>query len=366
MVRKFTQNNDIKMIVQEKQISTSQIRSILKKKGIFSLVFNAEELSNEIYPLYLGSAEIDKIKELMQTESNYKKSSLMTIVPKDANTDIDSLLEDVEEQFLKYRTCENKYRIETITTDKNGQINLQISYMKQIKGKVALIKNKKKEVGVTLKKDLDSSRILVDIRQNDNLDLKEFEKFLEQVNSLGGFKDLFKIERISLDKLIRDNKIKFFDKLSAYKYDDWSIEDIKGIDVKRADKSEDDDDEEDDDEEDDDEEKLSSDELIGITNAMFKGDSIRSTGIVKKFEEQGFYFTSMKFKYAYKKTAENFIIDINFKGTENVKIDIINTYDGNDKIVFPMSQQEEIIQSFQEVVNKIYKEIINEQKRIIE
>ena len=358
MIRKFTQNNDIKMIVQEKQISTSQIRSILKKKGIFSLVFNAEELSNEIYPIYLGSAQIDKIKELMQTESNYKKSSLMTIVPKEDDTDIDSLLEDIAEQFLKYRTCDNKYKIETITTDKNGQINLQISYMKQIKGKVALIKNKKKEVGVTLKNDLDSSRILVDIRQTDNLDLKEFERFLDQVNSLGGFKDLFKIERISLDKLTRDNKIKFFDKLSAYKYDDWSIEDIKGIDVKRAERNEEDD------EEDEGEERLSSDELIGITNAMFKGDSIRNTGIVKKFEEQGFYFTSMKFKYAYKKTAENFIIDINFKGTENVKIDIISTYDDMDKIVFPMAQQEEIIQKFQEVVNNIYKEIINDQKRI--
>ena len=210
MVRKFTKNNDIKMIVQEKQVSTSQIKAMLKKRGIFSLVFNAEELSNEIYPIYLGSAQIDKIKELLQTESNFKKSALMTIVPKDSGADIDGFLEDIESQFLKYRTFDKKYKIETITTDKNGEISLQISYMKQIKGKVELIKNKKKEIGVTLKRDLDSSSILVDIRQNDNSDLKEFEKFLEQVNSLGGTKDLFKIERISLDKLTTENKINFF------------------------------------------------------------------------------------------------------------------------------------------------------------
>lgn len=349
MVRKFTQNNDVKMIIQEKQISTNQIKNLLKKKGIFSLVSNAEELSKEIYPIYLGSADIDKMKELMQTENNYKKSSLMTIIPKENNHDIDSLLEDIEEQFLKYRTYNKKYKIETITTDKSGQINIGISYVKKIKGKVALIKDKKKELGVTLKKDLDSSGILVDIRQNDNSDLKEFEKFLEQVNSLDGFPELFKIEHLSLDNLTKDNKIKFFDDLIAYIYDDWVIEDIKGIDVKRGEKLE------------DEEEVLSSDELIGITNAMFKGDSIRNTGIVKKFEDQGFYFTSMKFKYSYRKTTENFVIDINFKGTENVKIDIINTYDNMDKIVFPMAQQEEIIQKFQEVVNKLYKDIINTQ-----
>jgi hypothetical protein len=161
MIRKFTQNDDIKMIIQEKQISTTQIKSILRKKGIFSLVFNAEELANEIYPLYFGSADIERIKELMQTERNYKKSSLMTIVPRDSNTDIDKLLEDVEAQFIKYRTYNRKYKIETITTDKEGQINLQMSYIKKVKGTVKLIKDKKKEVGVILKKDSDSSRILI-------------------------------------------------------------------------------------------------------------------------------------------------------------------------------------------------------------
>lgn len=354
MIRKFTQNNDIKMIIQEKQISTNQIRSILKKKGIFSLVSNAEELAEEIYSIYFGITEIDKMKEFMQTEGNYKKSSLMTIVPKEDDKDIDSLLEDIEEQFYHYKTCnDGKCKIDSITSDENGQITMEISYIKKIKGKVSLINNVKKEVGVILKKDSDSSRILVDIRQNDNSDLKEFEKFLGQVNSLGGCPELFKIEHLSLDKLTKDNKIKFFDKLIAYRYSDWIIEDIKGIDVKREDKSAE--------EEDDDDEALSSDELVGITNAMFKGDSIRNTGIVKKFEKQGFYFTSMKFKYAYKKSAESFLVDINFKGTENVKIDIINTYDDTDRIIFPTAQQEAIIQKFQEVVNKVYKDIINDQ-----
>jgi len=56
--------------------------------------------------------------------------------------------------------------------------------------------------------------------------------------------------------------------------------------------------------------------------------------IVKKFEEQGYYFISMKLKYSYIKTNDSFIIDTNFKGsTDGIKIDIVKTYemDENDR-----------------------------------
>ena len=69
-----------------------------------------------------------------------------------------------------------------------------------------------------------------------------------------------------------------------------TLEDIKGIDVQRSDKSD-----IDDDNFDEDGEIVSQDELIGIKTAVFKGSSIRDTGIVKKFEKQGFYFISMRF-----------------------------------------------------------------------
>lgn len=354
MIREFAQNNDIKMIIKEKQISMNRMKSILKEKGIFSLVSNSEELAEEIYPIYFGTIEIEKMKEFMNTESNYKKSSLITIVPNESEKDIDSLLEEVEDQFSRYKACGDKRcKIDTITSDKDGNITMDISYIKKIKGKVSLINNVKKKFEVMLKKDVDSNRILIDIRQNDNSDLKEFEKFLEQVNSFGGNTELFEIESLSLDKLTKDNKIKFFDELIAHRYEDWLIEDIKGIDVKRQDKADAEDEEE--------EETLSSDELVGISNAMFKGDSIRNTGIVKKFENQDFYFTSMKFKYAYKTSEESFLIDINFKGTNGVKIDIINTYSDTDKVIFPAAQQEKIILKFQEIVNKIFRNLVNNQ-----
>jgi hypothetical protein len=353
MVTKFAKNSDVKMIIQEKQIATNQVKSLLRKKGIFSFVANAEELSNEIYPIYLGSSDIEKIKQLMQTESNYKKSSLMSLIPKDKETSIDDFLEMIGDELQKYRARLMKYKIESIQVDKSGSINMRMTYTKRNKGKVELIKDKIKELNVTFKKDMNNSKVLVDIRQNDNSDLKEFNNFLTQINSHGGSDKIFNLQYLTLDKLTRDNKIKFYDELIAHKYPEWVIEDIKGIDVKKGDEILDD--------EEDDGESLSSDELVGINSAMFKGNSIRDAGIVGKFEKQGFYFTSMKFKYAYISTTESFVIDINFKGTDNVKIDIMNTYDNSDTIVLPMKQQEEIIQEFQKVVNEIYNDIIASQ-----
>ena len=51
MINKFAQNSEIKMLVEEKQINPSQFKRILSNKGIFSLVRNAEELSNQISSL---------------------------------------------------------------------------------------------------------------------------------------------------------------------------------------------------------------------------------------------------------------------------------------------------------------------------
>ena len=76
----------------------------------------------------------------------------------------------------------------------------------------------------------------------------------------------------------------------------------------------------------------------------------------------------MKFKYSYNATVDSFIIDINFKGTDNIKIDIVKTYerDENDRdliTVLPVSEQEEIILAFQEASYNVYNKLINSQKK---
>ena len=78
----------------------------------------------------------------------------------------------------------------------------------------------------------------------------------------------------------------------------------------------------------------------------------------------------MKYKYSYKKTLESFIIDINFKGTDNIKIDIIKTYERDESDrdlinVLPVSEQEAIIVAFQNANYEVYNSLIKSQEKVL-
>lgn len=358
MINKFAQNSEIKMLVEEKQINPGQFKRILSNKGIFSLVRNSEELSNQIYPFFFGSKDIQLMKELMQSSTSYEKSSIIKINPIGEYKTLDEFIDNINEDIQQYRVKNLKYKIDDIHKDESGNLHIRMTYNKKYKGKTELIKNQIRDLNIKIEKRDKEKSLLVDIRQKDNSDLKEFDMFIKSLNRIEGESDSFNIEYLTLDKLSKENKIKFFDELIKYTHTNWKLEDIKGVDFKK-------------DEEDiydEQEEVVSSDDLAGINSAIFKGSSIRDSGIVKKFEEQGFYFTSMKFKYSYNTTVDSFIIDINFKGTDNIKIDIVKTYekDENDRdliTVLPVSEQEKIILAFQEASYDVYNKLINSQKR---
>ncbi|QHI73084.1 hypothetical protein [Aminipila terrae] len=358
MIKSFAPNSQIKMIISEKEISTTQIKWFLSQKGIFSMVQNSEELSNEIYPIFFGCSDIEKLQEMLQSDKNYQKSSIMILEPCEKDMGINEFQDFITDELNRYKSKNEKYRIESVQKNKEGNILFKILYTKKVKGKIELLKDKVKEINVKIEKRSLDNKLIVDIRQNDNSDLKELDIFIHQLSFGENKENLFNVEYITLDKLNNDNKIKFFDDLIAYKYKEWRLEDIKGVDVNKTENL---------DEDEDGEESITKDELAGINSAVFKGNSIRETGIVQKFLKQGFYFTSMKFKYEYQSSFESFVIDVNFKSTENIKIEIIKTYDKDDHIdrdlicVLPFSKQEEILVAFQNVAYEIYNNLLESQ-----
>ncbi|EHI96917.1 hypothetical protein CDLVIII_0179 [Clostridium sp. DL-VIII] len=364
MVEKFTQNSDVKLIVEEKQIMPSQFKRFLGRKGIFSLVRNAEELSNQIYPFFFGSDDITYIQQLMQTTANYKKSSIITLIPKNKEILSENFIDSINEEIQNYKIKNEKYKVENIYKDNEGNLHFKMIYAKKVKGNIELIKDKIKEVGVKISKtNDDTNKLIIDIRQNDTSDLKEFDLFISQINIAEDDLKLFDIEYITLDKLTKENKIKFYDKIIAHKYNGWKFIDVKSVSVCKGEDLEKEELDNDDDEEDGSSDVISVDELAGIRTAVLQGNSIRDSGIVKRFEKENFYFTSMSLKYLIQSTLEAFIIDINFKGTNNIKIDIIKTYGEDEKgneilAILPSRQQEEIILKFQKEVCNIYESLL--------
>lgn len=362
MITKFAESKEVKMIVEERQIATIQYKRFLAKKGVFSLTSGAEGLANQTYPFILGSKEIQYLQNMMQTSNSYKKSSMLILKPINEYENLNEFIDEIDDSIEEYRLGNSKYKIDNIIKDKEENLIIKMSYSKRIKGKTELIKNKIKEVEIRLSKIEKDGKIALDIRQNDNTDLKEVESFINAISNVNKEESLFQTEKISLDRLTIANKIDFFDQLMKKKYKEWKLDDIKGIDVERKEE------ELQQEELDDEEGSILPNELAGIKKAVFKGNSLRSTGIVKQFEKQGFYFTAMRFKYTLNKTTESFIIDINFKGIDNVKIDIVKNFERDEKdkdsiVIFPQYQQEEIISEFQDAVYKVYKSIIKSQDK---
>jgi len=359
MIKKFANNSDVKLLVEEKQINTLQFKRFLAKRGVFPLARNSTVLSNQIYPIFFGSHEINRIQELLHGSNSYQKSSMLTLSPIDKDMSINDFILSIHDELQNYTRNEGSYKIEASTKDSDGNLNIVMSYEKKLKGRNVLLQTKKKVLRLKIKKSSDKENLFVDIRQNDNSDLKEVELFFNEINQQDSSESLFKVSKLTLDSLTKEHQIKFFDDLIARLYDDWKLDDIKGVDFKRYKNS------------DDPDAEISSSELAGINSAIFKGSSIRDTGIVKKFESEGFYFTSMKFKYAYTKTLESFVIDIHFKGTtEGIKVDIVKTYekDENEKDivhVLPPSQQEEIILCFQKASYEVFNNLISAQLKAI-
>ena len=152
-----------------------------------------------------------------------------------------------------------------------------------------------------------------------------------------------------------------FDQLSAYSFDNWKLKTVVGITVKKASTSEDDI-EEDTSEND---ESLSG-TLAGISQAVLNGSGLRSNEFVQSSIQQGYYISSMKYRYLCTQEAGEFVVAINSKG-ENLRVDIEKSFSDDDGNLYiqPFSKglQDEIIKAFQDASNSIFYSLIEEQKK---
>jgi len=140
------------------------------------------------------------------------------------------------------------------------------------------------------------------------------------------------------------------------------IGDLVGITVKKATSSEDDIEEED-----SENDESTSGTLAGISQAVLNGSGLRSNEFVQNSIQQGYYISSMKYRYVCTQEAGEFVVAINSKG-ENLRVDIEKSFSDDDGKLyvqpFPKELQDEIIRAFQKAANTIFYSLIEEQKQV--
>lgn len=357
-IRKYVQNEEFKKIVEDKLINATALKQVLKSKGILPICTTNANLAELVYRFFLGSEVMTKIREIMNFEQNNLKSTMLILNP---TQQPEEFIDVVSDLLVKVQRVPNsKYKLKNISK-KDSSISLQFAYNKFQKGRVELASEREVLLDVEISATNDD-QYKVSVLHEGLSDSKQFFLLLEEISTRNIKEQPFTLKRISLSRLIKKNKVDFFDKFGKVKHKDWKVIDITNVTVNKDEKYIDEDDSM--------ETELSENEatgkLTGISSAILTGDKLLNNDFVKECMDQGFIFSSMRYKFEHRIEPIVIQLDVSFKQTD-LKINIIKTYivedDGKNHIsTLPVYQQTEIINYFQSEAYKLYQDLLKTQE----
>ncbi len=360
MINEYTDCAELMRLISDQKIKPTTIKRYLSKQGIIFTAINAKTFAEDVYTIFLGGQETSNITQMIVNEGNYEKSTLINARVKEGYEEID-ILDFFADNFNAYRSSRFQgYMIEQ-PVKSESELFVNLSYKRKLPGKNKLIQEETRYIRVAIRKK-SKSEVAIDIRQPSSMDAQKALDLLQKMTETGDESEVY-LAHVNLSLLTEKNKVNFFDQLSAYSFDNWSLKTITGITVRKADVQGDDDVDEDSKEDDG-----GTGALAGISQAVLNGSGLRSNEFVQNSIQQGYYISSMKYRYICTQEAGEFIVAINTKG-ENLRVDMEKSYsDDNGKLYiqpFPKDQQDEIIRSFQEAANSIFYSLIEEQKTVV-
>lgn len=357
MITEYTDCSEFMRLISDQKIKPSAVKHFFSKQGVVFTSTNASIVANEVYTILLGGTEMAQVTQMIVSEGNYEKSTLINAKIKAGSEDI-NLLDYFADGFNALRsTSYQGYMIEhPIKSDSELLINM--SYKRKLPGKNKLIQEETRFIKITIR-NTDKNSVSIDIRQPSSFDTQKALDILKKIVGEDSGNPVY-LSHLNLDLLTDKNKVAFFDKLLAISFSNWRLKTVTGITVRKSNITDDD----------DLDSEISDDDgetgtLAGINQAVLNGSGLRSNEFVQKSLDQGYYISSMKYRYTCTQEAGEFIVGISSKG-ENLRVDMEKSYCDEDGTLyiqpFPKNQQDEIICLFQKSANDIFYDLISEQK----
>lgn len=353
-IKNYLTCKDFRKIIEDKIVNTCNIKLLLRKKGILPVCISSSDLAQQTYRIFWGHEFASKIVDYIDAEQNNLKSTVLIIKPKETIDDVDYIQEIVNEFVNKKNISQTQYKIAYVNKRNNNTgVDLKYSYTKTIKGKMSVLENK--EINLDISISPINDKFKVNIKHEGMSDSKNFVNFIDKMMNNPDSTSIFKLSRIRLESLIAENKVNFFDRFGAYKYNDWFVRDITSVSLTRHI----------DDNEDNIDTPLDTNTLAGISSAVLNGAGLRNVSFVEDCMNRGFFFQSMRFRLEHKNLPLILEIDVSFKQTD-LKIIINKTLqtdeDGkNIKTILPRNEQIVYIDYFQDVAYEVYSTLLKEQ-----
>lgn len=360
MITEYTDCAELMRLITEQKIKPAAIKRYLSRQGIIFTATNAQTFADDIYTIFLGGNEMSKITQMIVNEGNYEKSTLINAKLRECSDDTD-ILDFFTDKFNSYRSSRFQGYIIEQPIKSGTELSVNMSYKRKLPGKNKLIQEETRYISVVIRKK-NKSEVAIDIRQPSSFDAQKALDLLKVMTENSEDSEVF-LAHVNLELLTEKNKVNFYDKLSAYTFKNWRLKTVTGITVRKATIQEDDDINEETSEDD-----VTTGALAGISQAVLNGSGLRSNAFVQNSIQQGYYISSMKYRYICTQEAGEFVIAINSKG-ENLRVDMEKSFSDEDGKLytqpFPKTQQDEIIRAFQEAANSIFYTLIADQKNSV-
>lgn len=335
--------------------STTALKRLCKANGVFLLSSEKETLIREAHLFFWGFNEINQISNYIDDEKNYKKSFRLKINCEQTETDC---FDDFYNALTTYRN--SVANVDNITFDsyhlsiEDGDKILtgEVSYKKRKPGKVELLREVTQRFSFSAQKASDGN-INIDFIFNDRGDVNVAKRMIN--TAIAPSDSLSEPTQISLKSLSIAERVSLFDRFFRYTFQSWRLDTIQSIKISDVEEELPDE---------NGQEELEESVLSGIKSALLSGTGLRSNPIVIQAVDRGYFFPKATIMFEHKREAEKILVDFAFNSDELLlEISMVTTYEVEDGRSFkrPMmpEEQAEILHEFHDIMQHIYKEIID-------
>ena len=213
MITEYTDCSEFMRLIAEQKIKPSAVKRYLCKQGIILTSTNAANVANDVYTILLGGKEMAEITQMIISEGNYEKSTIVNARVKNSDNEVD-LIDFFADGFNSLRSTSYQGYIIEQPIKEESSLAVNLSYKRKLPGKNKLIQEETRFIRMAIRK-INDTTVSIDIRQPSSFDAQKALEILEKIVGKAEESDVC-LSHINLDLLTDKNKVNFFDKVKEF------------------------------------------------------------------------------------------------------------------------------------------------------
>ncbi|MDN8588112.1 hypothetical protein Q0V21_04935 [Paenibacillus sp. 11B] len=350
-LKKYPNRFHVRKVIEQFMSSKDSI-SIFQEQGILIQAVKKKDVAKIAADHYFCRDSFLKLKERIEAEHNYKKTSRLEI-PKGQIEDLKSALLEINGTSLG----DDENTIVSVVETPNGEWKFVIDYIEFKPGMIDLLDQTARRVEVKVNYQNDTCSLDFDtIVSHDHKKVTQVLNYLERAND-----DIkLNFSEISLKALSCEKRIQLFNEFFKYNHHPWTFVEIKKLKVKRDENGEK-----------PEESTVGEDQLQGINSAVLDGENLIENRFVKGTLDNGFYFSMAQMRFDNTENADFIDVAIEFMSRpEKCETKMVSSgyyFEDMGKTleetnVVGTKIQDAILFDFKNVLFQIYRQLFSERR----